>query len=270
MTNESIEATVQRLADSSGGQILRSLRDGLSSSLKIYLTLFVIGFVVAFPATSGFIAWLIDADRLPADVDIIVVSPVEFLFLQLRIAGSVGLAAVVLMMVVQVSLHGLRHQAVQARLQELNVTLPRPGAAVVATVVVALGLMVLGLLYAWFALIPMLLDYLTNDAQQAGLSTEWRLSSYAGFLVNLLAASAIGFQAPLVTTVILRSGVFTRTQLVQARRGIWFGAFVLGAFMSPPDPLSLFLVAVPVILLFEAAMLVDRFMRSEATAPTAR
>ena len=270
MTTESIEATVQRLADSSGGQILRSLRDGLASSLKVYLALFVLGFVISFPATSGFIAWLIDADRLPSGVDIIVVSPVEFLFLQLRIAGSIGLGAVVLMMVVQVGLHGVRHQAVQARLSELNVSLPRPGPAVVVTVVSALLLMVIGLLYAWHALIPMLLDYLTKDAQQAGLSTEWRLSSYAGFLVNLLAASAIGFQAPLVTTLVLRSGVFTRVQLVQARRGIWFGAFVLGALLSPPDPLSLFLVALPVIFLFELAMLIDRITRQEVPRAVAQ
>ena len=58
------------------------------------------------------------------------------------------------------------------------------------------ALMVAGLLYAWYGLIPLLLDYLTTDAQQAGLSTEWRLSNYAGFIVNLLSASAIGFQAP--------------------------------------------------------------------------
>jgi Sec-independent protein secretion pathway component TatC len=31
--------------------------------------------------------------------------------------------------------------------------------------------------------------------------------------------------------------------------------------MSPPDPLSLFLVAMPIIVLFEVAMVVDRFMR---------
>jgi sec-independent protein translocase protein TatC len=93
------------------------------------------------------------------------------------------------------------------------------------------------------------------------LSTEWRLSNYAGFIVNLVSASAIGFQAPLITTLLLRSGAVSRDQFVASRRVIWFGAFVLGAFMSPPDPLSLFLVAMPIILLFEAAMAVDRFMR---------
>jgi sec-independent protein translocase protein TatC len=263
MTDDSIEATVQRLAGSSGGQLLLALRDGLRRSLPTYLGLFTLGFVGAFPATSRFIAWLIDAERLPDGVDIIVVSPVEFLFLQLRIAGSIGLMLVVVFMAVQVARHGVRHRALQARLQELDVRLPRPGPTMVLTVVAAGVLAALGLLYAWNALIPMLLEYLTNDAQQAGLSTEWRLSSYAGFIVNLLAASAIGFQAPLVTTVALRSGLVTRQQLVHSRRGIWFGAFVLGALMSPPDPLSLFLVALPVILLFEAAMQVDRFTRDE-------
>ena len=261
MSDPSLELTLQRLSHSSGGQILASLRDGLRRSLKAYVALFVLGFVTAFPLSSTFIAWLIDAERLPSDVDIIVVSPVEFLFLQLRIAGSVGLVLVTMMVVGQVALHGARHQAVQARLQELNVTIPRPSSTTLFSVLMAIGLMVAGLLYAWHGLIPMLLDYLTADAQQAGLSTEWRLSSYAGFVVNLLVASAIGFQAPLVTTLVLRLGVFSRNQLVTWRRGIWFGAFVMGALMSPPDPLSLFLVAVPVIVLFELAMAVDKLTR---------
>jgi sec-independent protein translocase protein TatC len=51
--------------------------------------------------------------------------------------------------------------------------------------------------------------------------------------------------------------VASRAQLAGSRRIIWFGAFVVGAFMSPPDPLSLFLVALPIIVLFEAALLFD-------------
>jgi sec-independent protein translocase protein TatC len=261
MSTESIEATVQRLAQSSGGQILSSLRDGLRRWMKYYLALFIFGFVVGFPITSDMIGWLIEADRLPSGVDIIVVSPVEFLFLQLRIAGSFGLVLVSILLVVQVALQGVQHQAVQARLKELDIRIPRPGPALVLAVVSSLALAMSGALYAWHGLIPMLLDYLTTDAQQAGLSTEWRLSSYAGFLVSLIAASAIGFQAPLLTTLLLRMELVPRERMIQSRRVIWFGAFVMGALLSPPDPLSLFLVAIPVIVLFEAALAVDRLIR---------
>lgn len=261
MEREPLQATVERLAQSSGGQILASIREGLQRSLKFYVALFLLGFIVAFPLTSSFIGWLVDEGRLPAGVEIIVISPVEFLFLQLRIAGYVGLTLVALMIVGQVAMHGLRHEAVVQRIQELDVSLPRPGPRLLFTGATSIVLMVAGLLYAWYGLIPLLLDYLTTDAQQAGLSTEWRLANYAGFIVNLLSASAIGFQAPLLTTLVLRSGVATHQQLAASRRIIWFGAFVLGAFMSPPDPLSLFLVAMPIILLFEVAMLIDRFTR---------
>jgi sec-independent protein translocase protein TatC len=262
MERESLQVTVERLAQSSGGQILTSIKEGLQRSLKYYVALFLLGFVVAFPLTSEFIGWLVDEGRLPSGVEIIVISPVEFLFLQLRIAGYVGLTLVALMVVGQVAMHGLRHEAVVQRIQELDVSLPRPGPRLFAAGATSVLLMVAGLLYAWYGLIPLLLDYLTTDAQQAGLSTEWRLSNYAGFIVNLLSASAIGFQAPLLTTLVLRSGLATHQQLAASRRIIWFGAFVLGAFMSPPDPLSLFLVAMPIILLFEVAMLVDRITRN--------
>lgn len=262
MERESLQMTVERLAQSSGGQILTSIKEGLQRSLKYYVALFLLGFVVAFPLTSEFIGWLVDEGRLPSGVEIIVISPVEFLFLQLRIAGYVGLTLVALMVVGQVAMHGLRHEAVVQRIQELDVSLPRPGPRLLAAGATSVLLMVAGLLYAWYGLIPLLLDYLTTDAQKAGLSTEWRLSNYAGFIVNLLSASAIGFQAPLLTTLVLRSGLATHQQLAASRRIIWFGAFVLGAFMSPPDPLSLFLVAMPIILLFEVAMLVDRITRN--------
>lgn len=261
MAREPIQQTVERLAQSSGGQILASARDGLQRSLKYYVGLFLLGFLIAFPISSDFISWLVDDARLPAGVEIIVISPVEFLFLQLRIAGYVGLLFVCLMVVVQVAKHGLNHEAVRQRIVELDVNLPKPGPRLVAASLAAIGLMIVGALYAWYGLIPLLLDYLTTDAQQAGLSTEWRLSNYAGFIVNLLSASAIGFQAPLITTLILRSGVVSRQQMAASRRVVWFGAFVLGAFMSPPDPLSLFLVAMPILLLFEAALAVDGFTR---------
>ena len=107
----------------------------------------------------------------------------------------------------------------------------------------------------------MILQYLTDDAQNAGLSTEWRLSGYVGFIVNLALACVIGFQAPVVTILCLRMGIASRNQIIQYRRHIWFTAFILGAFLSPPDPLSLFLVAMPVVILFETAIFLDRIIK---------
>jgi sec-independent protein translocase protein TatC len=145
---------------------------------------------------------------------------------------------------------------------------PKPALSVVFSVIVAVLLGGLGVAYSWYLLTPMLLEYLATDAQAAGLSTEWRLSSFVGFIVSLCLACVIGFQAPLITLLSLQSGAVDRPTLIAYRKHIWFITFVLGAAFSPPDPLSLFLVSLPIILLFEAALIWDK-IRGENTGASA-
>jgi Sec-independent protein secretion pathway component TatC len=45
--------------------------------------------------------------------------------------------------------------------------------------------------------------------------------------------------------------------LTHYRRHLWFTSIVVAAMLSPPDPLSLALIAAPMIVLFEAALLID-------------
>ena len=124
----------------------------------------------------------------------------------------------------------------------------------------SIALALLGLIYAWELLTPMLLEYLSTDAQEAGLSTQWKLGAYVGFILNLAIASAIGFQAPVVTMLALRVGMVDPKTITMYRKHIWFGSFLVGAMFSPPDPLSLFLVALPIILLFELSLVIDRVL----------
>ena len=65
MAREPIQQTVERLAHTSGGRILASARDGLRRSLKYYVALLLVGFILAFPLSSEFIKWLIRDSRLP-------------------------------------------------------------------------------------------------------------------------------------------------------------------------------------------------------------
>lgn len=251
------------LFDSPGGEILASLRSYLRKRMKMLAVVFCIGFMATFPLTKRFISWLIDPTRLPENVEIIVISPVEFILLQVQLAAQVGLLCMVIIFLTDGSWRASKNRAVRQRLAELKVQTPRPNSTLVVTLLISIILLTCGVIYAWNWLIPMLLEYLTNDAQAAGLSTEWRLTSYTGFIANLAVASGIGFQAPLVTLLILRMEIVRRKTVRSYRRHIWFSAFLLGAFLSPPDPLSLFLVAMPVIVLFEVALIVDTFTRQE-------
>lgn len=260
---ERLVNAVDELFDSPGGEIIAAFRTYLRNRVKMLAVVFALGFMATFPLTKNFISWLIDPNRLPENVDIIVITPVEFILLQVRLAAHVGLICMVIVFLAEGSWRASKSLAVRQRLRELKVQSPRPNRTLIVTLFFAVLMATCGVYYAWNWLIPMLLEYLTTDAQSAGLSTEWRLTSYTGFIANLAVASAIGFQAPLATLLILRTEIVSRATVRSYRRHIWFCAFLLGAFLSPPDPLSLFLVAMPVILLFEIALILDSFTRQE-------
>ncbi|MFQ3316811.1 MAG: sec-independent protein translocase protein TatC [Candidatus Poseidoniaceae archaeon] len=263
---EGLVNAVDELLDSPGGEILVSFQLYLRKRVKMLAVVFGIGVMATFPLTKNFIAWLIDPTRLPADVNIIVITPVEFILLQVRLAAHVGLLCIVIVFLLEGSFQASKNLALRQRLAELEIQPPRPNKTLLATLCFTILLLMGGIYYAWNWLIPMLLEYLTTDAQTAGLSTEWRLTSYIGFIANLAIASAIGFQAPLVTLLVLRMKIVRRTTVRSYRRHIWFGAFLLGAFLSPPDPLSLFLVAMPVVILFEVALMIDALSRQETAS----
>ena len=219
----------------------------IRSRMKLIVCFFLFGLVLGIPVAHRVVEWLLNVGLLPDDVNIIILTPVEFIMLQVKVGAWLGAGFAILALIIDA--------AWQSGLAKKT---PRPARTVVVTTIFAILLTASGLVYSWYLLTPMLLEYLATDAQAAGLSTEWRLSSFIGFIVSLCLACAIGFQAPLITLLSLQSGAIDRPTLLEFRRHIWFTTFVLGAAFSPPDPLSLFLVAIPIILLFEAAMLWDK------------
>ena len=73
----SLEDAVTELMDSPGGQLLNSARGYLRRRAMALLGLFLTGLVVGFPMAKRIVTWLIEEQRLPDDVNVIVTSPVE-------------------------------------------------------------------------------------------------------------------------------------------------------------------------------------------------
>ena len=229
--------------------LFKQISNHIRSRMKLIVALFIIGIAIGIPISHRVVDWLLEVGLVPKGVNIIILTPVEFIMLQVRVGAWLGAGLAVLALIVD-----------GAWKSGLAKKRPRPAFSVIVAVVFAIILATAGLIYSWYLLTPMLLDYLATDAQSAGLSTEWRLSSFIGFIISLCLACVIGFQAPLITMLSLQSGAVDRATLLAYRRHIWFTTFVLGAAFSPPDPLSLFLVSLPIILLFEAALIWDNLM----------
>jgi len=247
---------LERLMDTPRMRLFRRLGEHLRTRVRGLALIFTFGFIVGYPLAGSALDWMIGQTSLiPDDTTIIVLQPLELILLRLQIAGYLGITMVVMAMIWDAARLAGRVEVPD------DVELPTlPKGALLRGLIalsVSIGLAICGLIYAWEILIPFLLEYLQEDAASAGLEATWHLQAWIGFLLSLALGSALAFQVPLVVLVVLRGGLAEREMLTHYRRHLWFTSIVVGAMLSPPDPLSLALIAAPMIVLFEVALLID-------------
>lgn len=118
-------------------------------------------------------------------------------------------------------------------------------------------LFIIGACFAYFITIPLALKFLLGFQGNVGGVTQEALPSvgnYLSFIMQFVMAFGIAFLLPILLMLLERSGIVTRAQLISARRYMIVAAFAIAAVATPPDVLSQFLLAVPLILLYEVSI----------------
>ncbi len=118
-------------------------------------------------------------------------------------------------------------------------------------------LFAIGASFAYFITIPLALRFLLGFQGNVGGVTQEALPSvgnYLSFTMQFIMAFGIAFLLPILLMLIERAGLVSRDQLISARRYMIVAAFAIAAVATPPDILSQFLLAVPLILLYEVSI----------------
>lgn len=115
----------------------------------------------------------------------------------------------------------------------------------------------LGATFAWFVLIPRLVEFLLRLSRDIGepLITVGPLVSQ---MVTFMFWLGTIFEIPILMFLLAKMGLASSTWLRTKRRWMILVAFILGAVITPTDPISQVIVAVPVIFLFETGILLMR------------
>jgi sec-independent protein translocase protein TatC len=127
----------------------------------------------------------------------------------------------------------------------------------------------LGAAFAYFFVFPLIFGFLTAAAPE-GVTVMTDISNYLDFVMVMFFAFGLAFEVPVATFLVVRTGISTRQDLARKRPYIVIGAFVLAAVLTPPDPISQTLMALPICLLFELGMLFCRLFISEEEDDEAR
>ena len=122
----------------------------------------------------------------------------------------------------------------------------------------------LGILFAYYAVFPIIFAFFTSTAPE-GVLVMTDINAYLGFVLKLFFAFGLAFEVPVATVLMVKVGMTTPESLAGKRPYIIVGAFVVGMVMTPPDIFSQTMLAVPVWLLFEAGLYCSRIIKSKET-----
>ena len=107
-----------------------------------------------------------------------------------------------------------------------------------------------GVTFAYYVVFPLVFAFFTGTAPD-GVSVMTDISRYLDFVLTLFFAFGAAFEVPVVTVLLVWTGVATQDGLRQKRTYIVVAAFVVGMLLTPPDVISQTLLAVPIWMLFE-------------------
>ena len=119
-------------------------------------------------------------------------------------------------------------------------------------------LFLMGASMAYFVAVPMALHYLLGfQGSVGGVRREAlpAIGNYLSFIMQFLFGFGLAFLLPVLLMLLERAGIVTRKQLVGARRYAIVGAFAIAAILTPPDIGSQLLLAIPLVVLYEAALI---------------
>lgn len=122
----------------------------------------------------------------------------------------------------------------------------------------------LGVAFAYFITLPAILHFFISVSPES-VAPMTDINSYLNFCLKLFLVFGLTFEIPIITLVLILIGVVSTESLVKKRRFIVVGCFFVAMFATPPDAISMIMLAIPMWLLFEVGLLLGKMLEKKPT-----
>ena len=129
---------------------------------------------------------------------------------------------------------------------------------------VGFGLFLMGTAFAYFIVLPRALLFFAEWSGNMGISNDWRIGEYISFATQFTLLFGLSFELPVVVMVFVKLGLLTYDTMSKTRSYAIVGIFVAAAIITPtPDALTLTLMALPMVILYEICIWLAYFDRKK-------
>lgn len=129
---------------------------------------------------------------------------------------------------------------------------------------ITLILFVVGILFAYFGVLQLILNFLIYIAGD-NLETMFKVDQYVSFVMAFVLPFGIVFELPVIVFFLTKIGIIHYKMLANNRKYALLIIVILAAALTPgPDPISQLMMAIPVYVLYEISIWVSKFAKPNA------
>jgi len=117
-----------------------------------------------------------------------------------------------------------------------------------------------GMAFAYFVVFPTIFRVMAHYNAPLGAEMTTDIDNYLSFVLTMFIAFGVTFEVPIVVVLLVRMNVVTLKKLKEVRPYVIVGAFVISAVVTPPDVFSQLILAIPLVVLYEAGIIAARLI----------
>ena len=211
--------------------------DELRTRLIITLAAFIIFFIVGFIFVEEIYNWLVR----DLEVKLIVLGPSDILWVYFMLAAVIAFAGTIPVLATQIWLF------IKPALKpiERKISLSYIPALFI--------LFIVGLCFGYFVIFPTVMSFLIELGGEM-MVTNFTAEKYFRFIFNTTIPFGVLFELPVVMMFLTSLGIINPYVLSKIRKYAYFVLIIIAILISPPDFMSDFLVAVPLLFLYEISV----------------
>lgn len=113
-----------------------------------------------------------------------------------------------------------------------------------------------GVLFGYYVLAPLMIYFLATYSISDLIVNEFDITSYVSTIVTMVFGAGVLFQLPVVIYFLTKMGIVSPALLRRYRKHSIVGILIIAAIVTPPDPISQTLIAIPLYFLFEISIVI--------------
>jgi len=121
-------------------------------------------------------------------------------------------------------------------------------------------LFLIGVVFGYFVLAPLSLNFLLNYVLSGSISNEIDLTNIVSASMSMPIVSGIAFQLPIIVYFLSKAGIVSPNSLIKYRKYAIIIILIISALATPPDIFSQIILSVPVLILYQIGIFISKIV----------